>query len=215
MKMKILLLVTMLGFAVAVPSYAQEDVANDTGVTIRVTADDEEAKSTEEFVEFMRGFLGDSVADRIESEFDQLDANDRAKLERKLADKNFSSVNISTDGLGGAEATVAILAITLSLGMPIIILMLVLFFSYRKRRQRMDLIQSFVSAGKDVPVQLLDEASETDPLRSGINLVAIGLGVVVALQWAGAGEAAAFGLIPLFIGLARLGYYYLDKNRSN
>ena len=216
MKYKILLLAAMLGVATITPLQAQEQSEREAGVTISVDnhADSRE-QGSEEFIEFMRGFMGDAVANRIQEEFDNLDADDRVELEKKLADQNFRSVNINADGIGGAEATVAILAITLSLGMPIIILLMVLYFSYRKRRQRMDLIQSFVAAGKDVPEQLLDEAGETDPLRSGINLVAIGIGLLAALHMVGADEAAAFGMIPLLIGLARLGYHFLSKREKN
>ena len=200
-----LLLVLLIQFG-----FAQEsDADQETGTVISAGTE-----STEAFVDVMRDMLGDRVAERIEAEFESLDQDDKERLAEKLANKQFSGVNIRTDGIGGAEMTIAILAITLTLGMPIIVLLLILYFSYRKRRQRVDLIQSFVEAGKDVPPQLLGEEEGTDPLRSGINLTAIGLALVVALYWLGE-EAAVIGLIPLAIGVSRLGYYYLSEKKGS
>lgn len=66
-----------LAFALALsvlatsPVIAQADESVETDITIRVGGDKSstvsESKSTEDFVEFMRGMLGDTVADEIAS----------------------------------------------------------------------------------------------------------------------------------------------------
>ncbi len=213
-----------LAFALALsvmavnPALAQAEEIVEKDVVVRIGGDGSTVSSatnnTEDFIEQIRNALGDRVAERIQAEFAELNDEERAKLERELGNELLSGINISAQGMGGAEATIAILAITLSLGMPILIVLLVLYFSYRRRRQRMDLIRSFIDAGKDVPEQLLDEQSTNNPLRSGLSLVAVGLGISLAFAIIGAVEASALGLIPLFIGVASLIYYYTDQKRS-
>ena len=212
-----------LAFALALsvlatsPVIAQADESVETDITIRVGGDKSstvsESKSTEDFVEFMRGMLGDTVADEIASEFAELDDDERAKLEKKLAKEDFKSITFDSDDFGNA-IIIPILAITLSLGMPIIIVLLVLYFGYRKRRQRAELIRSFIDAGKDVPQQLLDDQPGANPLRSGLTLVAVAAAISIAFFIIGETEISALALIPLFLGLARLAFYYSDTNKN-
>jgi hypothetical protein len=74
----------------------------------------------------------------------------------------------------------------------------------------MELVRSFIDAGKDVPTQLLDEQSNANPLRSGLTLVAVATAISLAFYIIGETDVAALALIPLFLGLARLAFYYLD-----
>ncbi len=221
MKHLTLVFVMTLSMLATAPALAQQSENVETDITVRIGGSDSagsgskvDSNSTEEFIEFMRGMMGDRVANEIAAEFEELDAEERAELEEKLSDSDFRAITINGDDWGGA-LIIPILAISLTLGMPIIIVLMVLYFSYRKRRQKAELISSFVEAGKDVPPQLLEETSTANnPLRSGLTLVFVAAAVSAAFFIIGEPEVAALALIPLALGLARLVFYFID-NKNN
>lgn len=218
-----------LGLLVQGPTFAQQSdsadtvsdqqiVADEDGVRINFSiGDDEESEKAaspdeqiERAVESIRKLAGDEVGDELALELSGLTPEEKKKLVEEF------SHSFNFDGMGAGEVAVAIVAIVFSLGMPIIILFMVLIFAHRKRRQKMDVMKAYLDSDREVPTQVLAEFSgeDTNNFRSGVKLVAIGLGVILALYFSGNAEAAAFGLIPLFIGGARLLFWKYD-NRLN
>ena len=148
------------------------------------------------------------------TQWDQLDESERQviieELEHAERDRDFK-IDLDfgrdpTDTL--ADDIMAIIAILFTVGLPFIITALVLFYKYRKRRQRDLLISKFIEAGKDVPVEILQENSKSGTpegnLQRGVMLTGIGIGLYLFLGLFIGWGIASIALIPLFIGLARI-----------
>ena len=131
--------------------------------------------------------------------------------------RGLEEINLSSN-IGVGESLVAILAISLTLGMPVIIVGIVAYSSYRKKRLMHDTLNQYVNSDRDIPpevVKLLTASSAPkNNLQSGLVLVGIGAGLVVFFLLVGAGQAAGIGAIPLFIGLAKLLIWKLEKKSS-
>ena len=220
-----LTLAALLAWSAAAPSFAQEATdAVDTEVVEQVDLSESNKQELDRLfdrVGNVGGIIGEKIKAELEREFDELSEEEKARLNeklieanQKLSEKDFDSINVSLDDeeFSAWKGIVAIMAIIMIFGMPLFIVLLVLYFSYRKRRQRLETIQSFVNAGQDVPKELLDDSavSTANPLRSGLNLVAVGSAIVLAFLFIGAEPVAALGLIPLFLGISRLIYYYTE-----
>lgn len=196
----------------AEPVSDQQTIADKSDIRIKFDIGDEEEVASpeqkiERAVETIRKLAGDEVGDKLALELDGLTQEEKKELVAEFSN------SLSFSGIGGGEAAVAIVAIVFSLGMPIIILLMVLIFAHRKRRQKMDVVKAYLDSDREAPAQVLAEftGEDTNNFRSGVKLVAIGLGVILALYFSGNGEAAAFGLIPLFIGGARLLFWKYDN----
>jgi hypothetical protein len=104
---------------------------------------------------------------------------------------------------------------------PVFIVALVLIFAQRKRRQHMELINRFVENGQEVPRELLISGDSADAvgkdanMKRGLVLMGVGLGVLIALGMLAGWDVGALGLIPFFIGLARLIIWTLEKDRTD
>jgi len=61
---------------------------------------------------------------------------------------------------------------------------------------------------------LLDNGGSASSLKSGLTLTAVGLGLVAAFGANGSGELVGFGLIPMFLGIARLIFWYLVERKN-
>jgi len=161
----------------------------------------------------VRAEIHDAITE-IKNEIEGLSDQDKAELERML------NRGVPVDFGHGPEVAfgvlVPILAISLSLGGPIIIVAIVLYASYRKRKQRLELIAKFVDSNREIPQEILnslDAASAVrNDLRSGLLAMGSGIGVLVALGLLAGWEVGALGLIPFFIGLARLLVWKLERN---
>jgi cadmium resistance protein CadD (predicted permease) len=109
---------------------------------------------------------------------------------------------------------IGITAITLIFGSPLLIVAAVLYANYRKKRLVHDTINQYVSSGKDVPAEVMSslqaEVTPKSSLRKGLVLTGAGLGIIACFVVMGETEAAALGLIPLFIGLAQLLIWKLE-----
>lgn len=109
---------------------------------------------------------------------------------------------------GFLEAITGFLAVTLSLGMPIIIVAIIVAYKYRKRRLQHETLRTFAENGQPVPENLMEtlapEKAPKSQLQSGINLLALGLGIAVFFTLIGSVKVAAFGCIPGFVGLAKI-----------
>jgi len=80
----------------------------------------------------------------------------------------------------------------------------------------MDLVQAYLDAGKEVPPQVLNTfGNGGGSLRSGLMLTAIGIGIVAAFNAANNSSVGALGLIPMFIGLAKLLYWFFEERKYN
>ncbi len=102
-------------------------------------------------------------------------------------------------------------------GMPVLIVFFYLRYRYKSRMALHETLRQYAASGAEIPLEiqqrLLEGAAPGNPLRSGITLVAIGAGIGLTLLILGAGEAAALGLIPGFIGAARLIIWKIESRK--
>lgn len=111
---------------------------------------------------------------------------------------------------------VAILTIAMVFGMPVVLVAAVLYASHRKRRLAREMAGEFLASGQPVPPEVWQGlAGDTSPrshLRKGMVMLGAGIGVFLCFRLMGRVEAAYLGLIPLFIGIAQLLIWRLERN---
>lgn len=115
---------------------------------------------------------------------------------------------------------IAVPAVILFLGTPLFIVIALLAAGNRKRKQKMEIVDMYIKSDRDIPehvITALDSGGSASSLKSGLTLTAVGIGIVAAFNALGAEEVGGFGLIPMFLGIARLIFWFLverkvDKN---
>lgn len=112
---------------------------------------------------------------------------------------------------------IGLFAVILIFGGPILVV--ALFLRYRQRRNELlhETLRQYASSEAQLAPEVLDKLLQTTPksnMRSGIVLMATGLGIAAFLLIIGAEEAAAIGCIPGFIGLAKLAIWKLEQRDS-
>ncbi|NND81542.1 MAG: hypothetical protein HKN50_03865 [Gammaproteobacteria bacterium] len=194
--------------------------SDEPGIHISIDSDsvgaDEVKQKLKEVVDTLATKVKKKVDSDVTVEVGEVTEADLEELEQLKVLIEESDWDSDSDGISFGEMLVAVVAIIFSLGMPIIILLLVLLFSARKRKQRMELINGFISRDQPVPPELISDfnSGSGDPLRSGLQLVAVGAAISIALYLAGESNAAAFGLIPMGLGAARLMYWKLNQQQA-
>ncbi|MBT8114123.1 MAG: hypothetical protein KJP04_02000 [Arenicella sp.] len=236
MKNLLLALTLALPLLVTGAVCAQEQTDNETGVKVHVDKksddgsgihinidsdemDPEEVKQKlKEVIDALATKIKNKVDTEVEIDIDDVseqDLKDLEKLKIKIDESDWDSKG-DHRGIGFGEVLVALTAISFTLGLPIIILFLVFFYGSRKRKQKMELINNFVSRDQPVPPELVAEfdTGGSDPLRSGLQWAVVGLAIVIAFVVMGESSIAALGLIPLGLGVARLIYWKLNTGKE-
>ena len=233
-----ILLALFLGQAAWAESTGEEAGVEDEGFKIEVSMDDESEDSkpmTEEELERkIKGKVFSIIGDIVDAAEDDLTDEEKAEIKQdikeaiveieeaaeELEDEHSVVINadgggIFDDGLTLLEALIPLTAIVFTFGMPIMIVAVVLYSSYRKKRLMHDTINQYVSSGKDIPPEVLKglnkESAPKNNLHSGLVMGGVGLGMLTCFAVMGKSTAAALGLIPLFIGLAQLLIWKLEK----
>lgn len=113
-----------------------------------------------------------------------------------------------------SENIVALVAVVLALVMPGVVTVLVFFFIFRYLRQRRvdryKVIEHSLDRGVQLPdsFYMAESVKHTNTPRSAIVWIGWGLAITIFFWSSDMGPLAAFGLIPLFVGIAR-GVTYL------
>lgn len=187
------------------------------GLQLKWDFDDDELSTDEKF-EIAKKAIKDTIGSEfdkdIEVEIEGL--SDEEKKEIIDALEEGFSINMGSDDIPAGALAIVIPVLLLTLGMPIIIVLVVLWFGHKKCRQKMEVINAYLQADREVPDQVLNafDVGSKSSLRRGIMLVGLGLGIVAAFNGFGESEVAALGLIPFFIGLARLIYWFLEGRKA-
>ena len=134
--------------------------------------------------------------------------------------------NIITDNVVG------IFAIAVVFGAPIAFVILIVWIAGANRRKRdrlfyemnmkaIEMNMKAMEAGHPLPegmFQAPNYRGKSDPLRTGIILVAVGVGISLALLLRGGDHrlrSAAIGLIPFFIGAGYIVVHFISgKSKS-
>jgi len=114
----------------------------------------------------------------------------------------------------------AILGIIVPFLTAVLILLIVFLYKAFKEKTRNELIAKAIEHGKDLSPDFFtrEEKSsrKSDPLTSALVSIGIGIGLFLALYFFFGGfKFAAFGCIPLFIGIGQLVAYLINKNKTD
>lgn len=161
--------------------------------------------------------LSEDVGRELSVEFKTLNSDEKEEL-IDVIESGFSFNDHDSNDVPAGAILLALPAIVLFFGTPVFLLMVLLHSGYKKRRQKMELVTMYLQADRDLPAHVMnafDNGGAASSLRSGLSLTAIGLGVVIALNVSGDSDAAAFGFIPLFIGVGRLIFWFLEERKHD
>jgi hypothetical protein len=161
------------------------------------------------------------VNEAVDDELITLDEQDRGELAEAILEaaeeSNHEAHRGDSDDTNFMEAMIPITAILLIFGSPLVIVALVLRSGAKKRQLMHDTIGKYIDSGQEVPEDVLKsmEAAPKSQLHSGMVTLAWGLGIGAAFLVAGSTTAAAFGLIFLFIGAAKLLIWKLENKQND
>lgn len=199
---------------------ATADESSDVVVELNGEELEEAEDQIREAVEKLTDLFGESFGAELTIELDELSDHDKRKLGRKIAKvMDDDGITISSDGhgMGAGEVVVALVAVSFTLGLPIIILLLVLIFRHKKRRQMLDLAQTYVNSDTPMPSHVMAEfgagMSSDQRLRSGLSYTCIGIALALMLGILGDPKSAAIGLIPIGIGVSRLLFWKFENKQ--
>jgi hypothetical protein len=150
----------------------------------------------------------------LELELKGLDQEEKAELNHALSDG--LKIGGDFDRFPIGVVFIALPAVILIFGMPLFLLIALLAAGNRKRKQKMEIVDLYIKSDRDIPehvISALDNGGSASSLKSGLTLTAVGLGIVAAFNTVGADEVAGFGLIPMFLGIARLIFWFLVERK--
>jgi len=170
------------------------------------------------FVDTILESAGDEITEEQKREIlEELEAEFDGSTSRRP--KAGLTIDIRDDGgsdESALEMLVPILAITLTFGTPILVVIAVLYAGYRKRRLLKETISEYLASGRDVPPEILENlqggARPKNYLQKGLVMAGAGIGIISSFAMIGSTSAAALGLIPLFIGLAQLLIWKMERD---
>ena len=234
--MKRLLPVLILAAGFTAASWADSDSEMPVGIDdsgqleISVEADVDSGASSyadrQELGQRIRATVLSAVAEAVEDNPKISDEDKEAiaealeEAEEELGDlSELGDLQIDIGGdMGVGEGVIAIVAIVMIFGMPIMVVVAVLYAGHRKRRVASELASKFLDSGQPVPPEVWQGlAGDTTPrsnLHKGMMMLGIGAGVFLAFWFMGADDAAFLALIPLFIGIAQLLIWKLEKGKA-
>jgi uncharacterized protein DUF6249 len=218
-------------------SHENARAKEDHGIKVTIDMDDENDTdnkiSEKELENKIKGKVFSIISDIIDAAEDDISEDEKDEIKKEIKEaiqdikggkdnSNGHNISISSDGgsmfddgLTLLEALIPLTAIVVVFGTPIMIVGAVLYTSYRKKRLMHDTIDQYVSSGKDIPEEVLQglqkQVTPKNNLHKGLVMVGIGLGIFLCFMIIGSTEAAALGLIPLFIGLAQLLIWKLES----
>jgi len=185
-------------------SPAESDKGFNVGINVDIGDELTADEKIDEVVELV-GKVHGEIADELKLELEGLSAEEKAQLVSKF-EHGFEPNNFSME-----DVVVPVVAIISVFGLPVFILIVLMASGYRKRKQKMELVSLYLEKGQELPEHVINAfggAEATSSLRSGLTLVGVGIGLVAAF---GDSNGGNFGLIPLFIGVARLIYWYMEE----
>lgn len=113
----------------------------------------------------------------------------------------------------------SILGIIVPFAAAVLIIAIIFLAKYYKDKSRNELIAKAIEHGKDLSPDLFKSSDmprkHSDPLTGALVSIGVGVGLFGAFYFFFGGlKFAAFGLIPLFIGIGQLVAYLVNKNNK-
>ena len=178
--------------------------------------DDDNQKKLDKVAKIVGSILNEEAGKELSVELKTLSDDEKEELVEAI-EEGFSFDMGGSNDIPGGALLLALPAIILFFGTPVFLLIVLLHSGYKKRRQKMELVTMYLQADRELPPHVMnafDNGGAASSLRSGISLAAIGLGIVVAFNVSNNGDVAAFGFIPLFIGVGRLAFWFLEERKQ-
>lgn len=225
----LLILCSLIAIGLSTPSFAQdadsvektsENVLNVKELSeggVKVNIDFDEKITANQKIQKVTDLMGEfdpELGRELETELNALSDDEKQRLVEKLDDGFTFDPGVDNFPIG--VVFIALPAVVLIFGMPLFLLIALLVAGHRKRRQKMELVDLYIKSDRDIPEHVmtgLDNGGSASSLKSGLTLTAVGIGIVAALGATGAEEAAGFGLIPMFLGVARLIFWFLVERK--
>jgi hypothetical protein len=107
------------------------------------------------------------------------------------------------------EVLIPIVAISTSMGASILIVFFALLYARHKREMLSKERLAAIEKGMDVPLLDTPHSRHGSPLLSGLTYLGVGVGLTIGMRiLMGWHSPWAFGLVVLFIGLAKLIHWF-------
>ena len=224
--MKRCLFVLCLATAYATASWAEieSEVPDDTTAAVPPSAEIEDPgdgaaasdTSQQRLTEMIEAAIRDAVA---EATADDSELQSEINLNLGLpSGEDFDWEGWNGD-IGIGQSIAGILAVLFIFGTPIMLVALVLYALHRKRRLALEMASQFLASDKPVPPEvwqgLTGDTSPRSNLHNGMIMLGLGIGVFLCFWLMDATTAAYLALIPLFIGIAQLLIWSLEKQRAS
>lgn len=230
MKRILPVLILLVGFAATSWAQTEPDLPGDTGESApmqsAVATDANSAASPRvdgrRLGQRIRIRVLEAIAESIEEDSDISDADKTAiaaALQKAATAQDWSRLG---EGISNSRVwlgAISILSILLIFGTPIMLVAAFLYAGQRKRRLAHDMASQYLASGQSVPPEvwqgLSGDASPRSNLHKGMMMLGVGAGVFLAFWLMGSTKAAYLALIPLFIGIAQLLIWKLEKNKES
>jgi hypothetical protein len=109
----------------------------------------------------------------------------------------------------------SVLGIIVPFSTAVLIILIIFIAKILRDKSRNQVIIKALENGKDLPQEFFrpiqKKKREGEPLRDALVTLGLGIGLTVALYFFMGLKYAAFGLIPLFIGVGQLIAYLINK----
>lgn len=159
----------------------------------------------------------EKIAYKLKEKFENIDAN-TAVVYNEEARKTIEAKYDHEEEM--MEHTLSIIAVIGGLLTGIVIFTLPIFFIcyfiYRKRTIRYRIAEKAIEKNMTLPESFFQVEDKKSRLQSGLVWIGWGLGLICLFLVCGSIKTAMIGLIPLFVGIAKLITYFVeDRNKNN
>ncbi|MCK9304057.1 MAG: DUF6249 domain-containing protein [Bacteroidales bacterium] len=112
-----------------------------------------------------------------------------------------------------------VLGILVPFSTAVLIILIVFVAKVIRDKSRNQVVMKALENGKELPAEFFQPTEkkrekERDPLRDSLVTLGLGIGITAALYFLLGIKYAAFGFIPLFIGVGQLTAYVINRNRK-
>lgn len=205
-------LMTALVFPCKVQAQDTDEFENRMEIIAKTIAEElDTAKNFEQNVE--------KIAYKLKEKFENVDAN-TAVINSDEMRKTIEAKYDHQEEM--MEYTIQIIAIIGGLLTGVLIFTLPIFFIcyfiYRKRTIRYRIAEKAIEKNMTLPESffMVPEADKKSRLQSGLVWIGWGLGLICLFAVCGSVKTAMIGLIPLFVGAAKLITYFVeDRKKEN
>ena len=124
-------------------------------------------------------------------------------------------------GLGASELLVIALVLVMMIVLPITVVAIALFFKHRQQHLWHETARLALEKGQPLPAPAAgsfpapgDARTGRNDVRTGLILIAVGIGIAVFFRSVGSRDASGIGAIPGFIGIALLLFGLFSRQKS-